>query len=88
MFGNFGPTEMIFIFVVLLLLFGGKKLPEVGAGLGKGIREFKRSMNDIQNEIDQPAQQIRQATRTQVAPPQSTPVVDDTQQLEDGTRVR
>lgn len=72
---NMGPTEMIFVMVVLLLLFGGKKLPEVGAGLGKGIREFKRSMNDIQSEIQQPAeqQQIRQPVRTQVAPPQAAP---------------
>jgi sec-independent protein translocase protein TatA len=85
---NMGPTEMIFVMVVLLLLFGGKKLPEVGAGLGKGIREFKRSMNDIQSEIDTPAQQIRQPTRAQVTPPQAVPLDQDVQQLEDGTRVR
>ena len=87
---NFGPMEMIFIMLVLLLVFGGKKLPEVGAGLGKGIREFKRSMNDIKSEIDQPEQQqIRQPVRNQVAPPQTTrAVVNDEVELEDGTKLR
>ena len=41
MFGNIGPTEMIFLMVILLLIFGAKRLPELGSGLGKGIREFK-----------------------------------------------
>jgi hypothetical protein len=45
-------------------------------------------MNDIQSEIDTPAQQIRQPTRAQVTPPQAAPLDQDVQQLEDGTRVR
>jgi len=49
---SLGPTEMIFIMVVLLLIFGAKRLPELGSGLGKGIREFKRSMKDINSEIE------------------------------------
>jgi sec-independent protein translocase protein TatA len=51
---NLGPFEMVFIMVVLLLVFGAKRLPELGSGLGKGIREFKRSMNEIKTEIDRP----------------------------------
>ncbi|MEX0893176.1 MAG: twin-arginine translocase TatA/TatE family subunit [Gemmatimonadota bacterium] len=51
---NLGPFEMVFIMVVLLLVFGAKRLPELGSGLGKGIREFKRSMNDIKTEMDRP----------------------------------
>jgi len=51
---NLGPFEMVFIMVVLLLVFGAKRLPELGSGLGKGIREFKRSMNDIKTELDRP----------------------------------
>lgn len=49
---SLGPTEMIFIMVLLLLVFGAKRLPELGSGLGKGIREFKRSMTEIKGEID------------------------------------
>ncbi len=89
---NMGPMEMVLVMVVLLLVFGGKKLPEVGAGLGKGIREFKRSMNDIKSEIDQPAEpvnQIRQPTRAQVAPPQSTPIgTEEVVRHSDGTTIR
>jgi sec-independent protein translocase protein TatA len=51
---NLGPMEMIFILVVLLVLFGAKRLPELGSGLGKGIREFKRSMREINTEIERP----------------------------------
>lgn len=43
MFNSIGTTEIIIIAVVLLILFGGKKLPELGRGLGDAIREFKRS---------------------------------------------
>jgi sec-independent protein translocase protein TatA len=44
---NLGPMEMLFVMVVLLLLFGAKRLPELGSGLGKGIREFKRTMHEV-----------------------------------------
>ena len=54
MLGNIGPTEMIFLMIILLLIFGAKRLPELGSGLGKGIREFKKSMREINNEIDRP----------------------------------
>ena len=50
--GTPGPMELIIIFVVILLLFGGKKLPELAKGLGKGIREFKKASKDIQDEFD------------------------------------
>ena len=41
-----GTTELIIVFIVLLLLFGGKKLPELGRGIGDAIREFKKSLKD------------------------------------------
>ncbi len=50
-FGSFGPGEMIFVFVVVLLLFGAKRLPEIGSSLGKGIREFKSSVREIQSSV-------------------------------------
>ncbi|HEU4698140.1 MAG TPA: twin-arginine translocase TatA/TatE family subunit [Gemmatimonadales bacterium] len=48
---NLGFTEIMLIMVVVLLLFGAKRLPEVGASIGKGIREFKRSISDTQDAI-------------------------------------
>lgn len=52
MFG-LGPTELFLGLVVILLLFGAKRIPEIARGLGKGIREFKSSMRDINSEFDQ-----------------------------------
>ncbi len=51
MFGSLGMGEMIVIFLVVLLLFGAKRLPEIGASLGKGIREFKGSLREIEKEV-------------------------------------
>ena len=44
MFGRLGPMELLIIFLIVVLLFGGKKLPEIAKGLGKGIRDFKSSV--------------------------------------------
>jgi sec-independent protein translocase protein TatA len=49
--GGLGMMEMIMIFVVVLLLFGAKRLPEIGSSLGKGIREFKGSIREIEKEV-------------------------------------
>mgnify|MGYP001198904806 FL=1 len=57
--GGFGMGEMVFIFLIVLLLFGAKRLPEIGSSLGKGIREFKGSVKEIEREFtvpDQPSQ--------------------------------
>ena len=62
MFGM-GHWEILIIFVVILLIFGAKRIPEMAQGLGKGIREFRTAMRDVQEEIDvnppanQPAKQ-------------------------------
>lgn len=72
---NLGPLEMVFVVVVLLLIFGAKRLPELGSGLGKGIREFKRSIADIKEEVQrpEPPNQIHDpSTRAQVTPPADT----------------
>ena len=52
LFGNFGTGEIIIIAIVILLLFGGKKIPELMKGLGKGVKSFKQGMNDISDEVD------------------------------------
>lgn len=48
---NLGPSEIILIAVLLLILFGAKKLPEIGKALGKGLREFKSATKEITNPI-------------------------------------
>ena len=50
--GNLGAGEIIVIALVVLLLFGGKKIPELMKGLGKGGRSFKEGMNNIENDIE------------------------------------
>lgn len=52
MFGSLGMQEVLLILFLLLLLFGAKRLPELGQSLGKGIREFKRGVSEIQDEIE------------------------------------
>ncbi|HXE57132.1 MAG TPA: twin-arginine translocase TatA/TatE family subunit [Gemmatimonadales bacterium] len=49
--GNLGFWEIMMIALAVLLLFGAKRLPEIGASMGKGIREFKRSLSDTQDAI-------------------------------------
>jgi sec-independent protein translocase protein TatA len=54
MFG-LGAGELMFVALVILVVFGSKKLPEFMGGIGKGIREFKKNMNDVQSELAAPA---------------------------------
>jgi len=49
--GPFGVQELLLVFLVALLLFGAKRLPEIGSSLGKGIREFKGSVREMQREM-------------------------------------
>jgi len=49
--GNLGTGEIILIALVVLLLFGGKKIPELMRGIGKGVKSFKDGLNDVENEI-------------------------------------
>jgi sec-independent protein translocase protein TatA len=60
--GGFGMGEMVFIFLIVLLLFGAKRLPEIGSSLGKGIREFKSSVREIEHELKVPDRQIHRTT--------------------------
>lgn len=54
MFGNLGATEIILIVLVILLLFGAKKIPELARGIGKGMSEFKKGLKDVEDEIKNP----------------------------------
>ncbi len=53
MFGNLGVPELLVIMGIALLVFGAKRLPEIGSSLGKGIREFKSSIKDMKNSIEE-----------------------------------
>ncbi len=59
---NVGPWELLLILGMLLLLFGAKRLPEMGAAMGKGIREFKKNISEVKQELDrsEPETPIRQ----------------------------
>lgn len=71
-FGGIGIWEVVLILLVVLLVFGPRRLPELGGALGKGIREFKRSVTDIQSELRAPApkkDEIGPASSAQSAAP-------------------
>ena len=79
---SFGPFEIALIFLVILLLFGAKRIPEIARGLGKGIREFKDATNEISKELQsdpprqqqiQPPPQQTYQQQTYAPPPQQQP---------------
>ena len=49
--GNIGAGEIIIVALVILLLFGGKKIPELMRGLGKGVKNFKEGMKEVENDV-------------------------------------
>ncbi len=53
MFGSIGGTELMVIMVIALLIFGPRKLPELGRSLGKGLSEFKRASNDLKRSLEE-----------------------------------
>ena len=78
-----GFGELLIIFAVLLLVFGAKRLPELGGALGRGIREFKTSVRDVQGELNRPVEQQPQIQRPAAPPPanvepRETPVREET----------
>ena len=57
--GNLSMWEMLLIFLAILLLFGAKRIPEIVGSFGKGIKEFKRSLTDVERQITEPEQRDR-----------------------------
>jgi sec-independent protein translocase protein TatA len=69
--GNFGWTEILLIAFVVLLLFGGKKIPELMRGLGRGVREFNDAKDNVKREIEESAtvRKDRETTTTSSSTP-------------------
>ncbi len=59
-----GTNELIIIFLIILLLFGASRIPEIGRALGKGIRDFKRATKDIERDLDLDDEEPRRIHRT------------------------
>lgn len=57
--GMLGTNEIIIILVIVLLLFGGRKIPELMRGLGKGVREFNDAKNNVKKEIEENANEVK-----------------------------
>jgi sec-independent protein translocase protein TatA len=84
MFGNIGMQELIIIFVIALIIFGPRRLPDLGKSLGRSIAEFKRASNDLRNTLEEEIRvdEQRQAKNTATtsyaaaADTQTTPVPD------------
>jgi len=78
--GSIGFPELLVIFVIALIVFGPRRLPEIGKALGQGINEFKRASKDLQDRLEHEIEQDRQASTTATPeaaapanPPQTPP---------------
>jgi sec-independent protein translocase protein TatA len=64
MFGSIGMPELVIIFVIALIIFGPRKLPELGRSLGRSINEFKRASNELRNTLEDEVRFEEQRPRT------------------------
>ncbi|MCU7494582.1 MAG: twin-arginine translocase TatA/TatE family subunit [Ignavibacteria bacterium] len=71
MFGNLGAGEIIIIVLVILIFFGPKKIPEIAQGIGKGMREFKKAMRDVEDGLKNNDSQSTAATPQKTLEPKS-----------------
>jgi sec-independent protein translocase protein TatA len=61
--GMLGTNEIVIILVIVLLLFGGKKIPELMRGLGKGVREFNDAKTNVKKEIEESASDVKNSVK-------------------------
>src|SRR5215470_11772459 len=77
MFGSIGMPELIIILVIALIIFGPRKLPELGRSLGRSINEFKKASNELRSTLEEEIRVEEQHERTTAAasatPPAATP---------------
>ena len=79
MFGNLGFPELLIIMVVILLLFGAKRIPEIAGSMGKGIREFKKNINDATREVTAETREPEAQSRLTAAELEQRRAVDETE---------
>jgi sec-independent protein translocase protein TatA len=82
MLGSIGMPELILIFIVALIVFGPKKLPEIGKSLGKGLAEFKKASDDFKQSIQREVDGLKEtatieASKTGIPPASSSPAPAD-----------
>ncbi len=73
MFGSIGGTEILVIMVIALLIFGPRKLPELGKSIGKGLSEFKRASNDLKRSLEEELSLEERNDRNKIDGPDSGP---------------
>jgi sec-independent protein translocase protein TatA len=83
--GNVGPMEIIVVLIIALVVFGPKKLPELGKSLGKGISEFKGSINGMHDDGPTEPTPMAEPARVAATPTPVAPVT--THRVEDKTQV-
>lgn len=93
MFGSIGMPELIIIFVIALIIFGPRKLPELGRSLGKSLAEFKRASNELKSTLEEEIrieeqQQRPEAPKAVVPPPAAVAQSDVTASAPDPVAVR
>ena len=81
MFGSIGMPELMIIFVIALIIFGPRKLPDLGRSMGKSLSEFKRASNDLRHTLDEEIRieekQPDQSARMKPVEQPSEPAADD-----------
>ena len=78
MFGSIGMPELIIILVIALIIFGPRKLPELGRSLGRSLKEFKKASNELQNTLDEEIRiEEERSTQRQRPPEPAVPRVGD-----------
>jgi sec-independent protein translocase protein TatA len=83
--GPIGFPELVIIFVVALIVFGPRKLPELGRSLGKGLAEFKRASNELQRTLDD---EIRNEEQQKAPAPQTPTITAASQEIRSDTVAR
>jgi sec-independent protein translocase protein TatA len=76
MFGSIGMPELVIIFVIALIIFGPRKLPELGKSLGRSINEFKRASNELRSTLEDEVRIEEQRSRS-TATTTPTPTLDE-----------